>query len=100
MFSRTYKLRKTAISIFLVLLALVVTLLIKVPVATADENVSTRVVMLIGSEGFLMPLVDAYDKLGNYPIDLKLFSSNDLVNEKKVQQFNQSLQDADVFCWR
>jgi cobaltochelatase CobN len=95
--SWTYKLRKTAIFTFLVLLALVVTPLMKVPVAAADENAGTRVVMLLGSEGFLVPLVDGYDKLQKYPIDLKLFTSNDLKDEEKVQQIKQSLQDADVF---
>lgn len=97
MFSRTYKLRKTIIFTFLIFLALVVVPLIKVPVVAADENARTRVVMLLGSEGFLMPLVDAYEKLGDYPIELKLFNSNDLKNEEKVQQLKQSLQDADVF---
>ncbi len=97
MFSRTYKLRRNIIFTFVIFLALVVVPLIKVPVVAADENARTRVVMLLGSEGFLMPLVDAYDKLGDYPIDLKLFNSNDLANEEKVQQLKQSLQDADVF---
>ncbi|WP_297201460.1 cobaltochelatase subunit CobN [Thermanaeromonas sp.] len=51
----------------------------------------------MGSEGYLVPLVDAYGHLKAYPIELKLFSSNDLKNEATVQNLTQALQDADVF---
>lgn len=54
-------------------------------------------VMLLGSEGFLAPLVEAYGQLPNYPVELKLFSSNDLESEETVRKLKQTLQDADVF---
>ena len=91
------RLQRSATFTFLILLALFIVPLIKTPVVAAGEDNSTKIVMLLGSEGFLMPLVDAYDQLQNYPVELKLFSSNDLKSEEKTQQLKQSLQGADVF---
>jgi cobaltochelatase CobN len=91
------RLQRIATFTFLILLALFIVPLIKTPVVAAGEDNRTKVVMLLGSEGFLMPLVDAYDQLQNYPVELKLFSSNDLKSEEKNQQLKQSLQGADVF---
>lgn len=83
--------------LFLSLIVLIIVFLISASGAAANENARTKVVMLLGSEGFLVPLVDAYGQLQNYPVELKLFSSNDLKSEEKIQQLKQSLQDADVF---
>ncbi|RKO66556.1 cobaltochelatase subunit CobN [Desulfofundulus salinus] len=91
------KWKKHPTLLFLSLIVLIIVFLISASGAAANENARTRVVMLLGSEGFLVPLVDAYGQLQNYPVELKLFSSNDLKSEEKIQQLKQSLQDADVF---
>lgn len=87
--------KRTAL-VFLIFLAPIIVSLISASGAAASENARTKVVMLLGAESYLVPLVDAYDRLQNYPIELKLFGYSDLKSEETLEQLKQTLQDADV----
>ncbi|HZK18193.1 MAG TPA: cobaltochelatase subunit CobN, partial [Clostridia bacterium] len=86
-----------------IVLALAITLVLgaipqlNITVASAEENKRTKIVMLIGSEGFMAPLSDAYGKLGDFPVDLELYNSNDLKDEGKTERLYNSIREADLF---
>lgn len=89
--------RKEILTLF-ILLVFLATSLFRAPVAAVEEEVSrTKIVMLIGSESYIVPLSEAYSKLEDYPIELVLFKASELKTEGRVQKLRDSIQDSDLF---
>lgn len=73
--------------------------LLPVDIALAEQAEGPKLVMLLGSEGFIPFLAEAYKKLldQGYKFEFKVFNSKNLSSTETVEQIKKEGKDADIF---
>jgi len=101
MFLRVNQLRRAAAfkwtAVFLT--GLIIFGLVPVDMARAEEAEGPKLVMVVGSEGFIPFLAEAYKKLldQGYKFQFKVYNSKNLSSPATVEQIKKEGKDSDIF---
>ncbi|CAH2212463.1 cobaltochelatase subunit CobN [Tepidibacter aestuarii] len=80
-----------------ILLSIMMTYVINIPIANAEDMNKIKIVLVLGSDSYIAPAVDAYKELQEkYPLDVKIFSTTLLNNSNITDELKTDLKNADA----